>query len=81
MGLPLFFLVPHWRSALVLGTGLILFVALLETAQLGLPHRHCDPWDILWGGLGIAAGGLLVVTGRRVWQNWSRRNPVLVSTK
>ena len=44
--------------AIKIMTGLLLLAAILEVAQIWLPHREADFKDFLWGALGIVAGSV-----------------------
>jgi hypothetical protein len=67
VGLPLFLLVTSCRRQLAVFVGLIGFIALLEFAQRAIPTRHCDVWDLIYGGLGLATAWAVAAGGGKLW--------------
>jgi VanZ family protein len=57
----LFFAVTSTAAQFLIVLGaLCLFNIGLEVAQLFMPQRHCDVWDIFWGCAGALTAGLVV---------------------
>jgi hypothetical protein len=55
MGVPFFMTNPTLRRQLWSIVILSLFIVSLELAQLAIPTRHCDIWDMFWGSMGLVA--------------------------
>ncbi|OWP61960.1 hypothetical protein CDA63_16720 [Hymenobacter amundsenii] len=49
-----------WRGGLGAWAVLTALAGVAEAGQLLLPHRSCDPADVLWGAGGALAGLLLL---------------------
>lgn len=47
-------------------------VILAESGQLFLPGRHCDGWDVLWGGVGAILGIGIAWMGQQCTQGLAR---------
>ncbi len=62
----------RWRSGLGAWAALTGLALLAEAGQLLLPHRSCDPADVLWGAGGGLAGLLAVAAGARAWRKRPR---------
>jgi hypothetical protein len=55
MGGPFFMMASTFRRQICILVLLSLFIASLEFAQLAIPGRHCDGWDVFWGCSGLVA--------------------------
>jgi hypothetical protein len=67
VALPLFLLATGTRRQLAIFVIMTMFIALLEFAQRTIPTRHCDIWDLIYGGLGLATAWAVAAGGKILW--------------
>jgi glycopeptide antibiotics resistance protein len=65
MGVPFFMFASTLRGRLWFLAILSLLIVSLELAQLGIPSRCCDIWDMFWGCLGLLAAWAVVEAFKR----------------